>query len=266
MSFRCALAAIALCVGVPMGADAQERRHVELGYEITFAGFSGFRIDVVIDFDGSSYDIRSHAFKEGTLKALTLRYEGRNRAWGHLVPGGAHPAGGSLAIAVQGKTRTWLAQYGPGGTVQEEGKSDWTVRPGKEIPEDKRNGSFDPLSGGMFVAAAGDQACNRVVPTNDGHRRIDVVLQQIRTDTPAAAGLPQLKDDLLVCTVYTKRIAGEFWDSPEEAESEKERPMTLWFAKLEGTPLRYPVKLEAKGGFGTIRGKVLHLRNEAAPR
>lgn len=266
MSFRGVQVALALCVGLPLAAEAQDRRHVELGYEITFAGLSGLRLDVVLDLDGTRYDVQAHAFKVGLLKALTLRYEGRNRAWGSFADGKLHPDAGSLSLSVDGKLRTWLAQYGPDGEVREEGKSDWKVRPGKEIPEDKRRGSLDPLSGGMLVIAAGDKACGTVVPSNDGHRRIDVILQLLRTETPGAAELPDVKGDLLVCNVHTKRVAGEFWDAPQETESEKERPLTLWFAKLDGTQLRYPARLEGKTGFGTIRGKVISLRNEGASR
>ena len=33
--------------------------------------------------------MQSHAFKEGVMKALTIRYEGRNRAWGTVLPSGS---------------------------------------------------------------------------------------------------------------------------------------------------------------------------------
>jgi hypothetical protein len=36
--------------------------------------------------------------------------------------------------------------------------------------------------------------------------------------------------------------------------------MKLWLAHLDDTPFRYPVRLEAKTGFGTIRGKMLFFR------
>ena len=42
-----------------------------------------------------------------------------------------------------------------------------------------------------------------------------------------------------------------------EAESERERPMKIWLARLDDTPFRYPVKLEASTGFGTIRGRLM---------
>jgi len=93
-----------------------------------------------------------------------------------------------------------------------------------------------------------------------GKRRIDVLLKKVGTETPAQAGIPQAKGDLLVCEVYTKRVAGEFYDAPEEAESKREAPMKLWLARLDDTPFRYPVRLEAKTGFGTIRGKMLFFR------
>jgi hypothetical protein len=72
--------------------------------------------------------------------------------------------------------------------------------------------------------------------------------------------VPQAKSDLLVCEIYTKRIAGEFQEAPKEAESERERPMKVWFARLDDSPFRYPVKLEASTGFGTIHGRLLSFK------
>ena len=69
--------------------------------------------------------------------------------------------------------------------------------------------------------------------------------------------MPQARSDLLVCEIYTKRIAGEFFDAPKEAETERERPIRIWLARLDDTPFRYPVKLEASTGFGTIRGRLM---------
>lgn len=262
MTFRKAATMFALCGTLPAAAFAppamaMEPRQVEVGYAITYLGFTGFRIDFKARFDGSAYDVESHTFKEGLIKAVTINYDGRNRAWGGFTQQGAQPSGGSLSIVVGDKPRTWLAQYGPGGTLSEKSQPAWKPAPGQEIPEDKRIGSLDPLSAALSVGFAGDAACDRTVPSNDGKRRIDVVLKKIGTEPAATAGVPGARGDLLVCEVYTHRIAGEFYDAPQEAESKKERPMKLWFARLDDTPFRYPAKLEAQTGFGTIHGKLL---------
>lgn len=267
MSFRKALATLVLCVAAPAAmaqppavAAAQDQRRVEIAYEITFAGFSGFRFDFTGNFDGTRYDIESHAYKEGLLRAVTIHYAGRNRAWGTVTPSGAQPAGGSLAIIVSDKTRSWRAQYGPGGRLSETHQPDWKPEPSQAIPEDKRTGSLDPLSAGMVAIMAGEKVCDRTVPSNDGKRRIDIILRKVGSESPAAAGVPGALEDLQICEVHTKRIAGEFHDAPQEAESERERPMKLWFARMDSSPFRYPVKLEAKTGFGTIRGKLVYFR------
>ncbi len=261
MRIRRALAAGALCaVAAPTAASAQDGRKVEIGYEITFAGFAGFRIDFSARMDGTRYAAESHTFKNGVLRALTIHYEGLNRAWGGIAPGGARPGAGSLSIMVGDKPRTWLAQYGAQGEITESHTPEWKPDPKQEIPVDKKRGSLDPLSGAMSVGLAGDAACSKTVPSNDGKRRIDVLLKQVGTETPQQADVPIAKGDLLVCEIYTRRIAGEFYDAPEEAESKKEAPMKLWLAQLDDTPFRYPVRLEAKTGFGTIRGKTLYFR------
>lgn len=260
MSFRRALFAFAMCAAGPAAALAQDARQVEAGYEITFAGFTGFRVDFKARFDGANYDVESHAFKEGVLRALTMHYDGRNRAWGGFAPQGARPAGGSLSIVVSEKARTWLAQYGPGGTMQETFNPAWQPSAKDAIPDDKRLGSLDPLSAAMTVGMAGDAACDKTVPSNDGKRRIDILFRKIGFESPAQAGVPNAQGDLLVCELYTKRVAGEFDDAPKEAETKREEPMKLWLARFDKTPFRYPAKLEAHTGFGTIRGKLLYFR------
>jgi hypothetical protein len=257
MTFRKAAVAFALCGALPTAAMAAETRQVEVGYAITYLGFTGFRIDFKARFDDQAYDVESHTFKEGLIKAVTINYDGRNRAWGALSQQGARPTGGSLSIIVGDKPRTWLAQYGPNGTLNEKSQPEWKPAPGQAIPEDKRIGSLDPLSAALSVGFAGDSACDRTIPSNDGKRRIDVILKKIGTESPTTAGVPGARGDLLVCEVYTHRVAGEFYDAPQEAESKKEQPMKLWFARLDDSPFRYPAKLEAQTGFGTIYGKLL---------
>ena len=260
MSFRTASAVLVLCCAAP-NALAQTTRHVEAGYEITFVGMAGFRVDFSAKFTGNRYDVESHVYKEGVLKALTMQYEGRNRAWGGLVPQGMQPSSGSLALAVGGQQRTWLAEYGPAGMVNQTFNPDWKPAPKQVIPDDKRLSSLDPLSAAISVAAAGDAACDRTVASNDGKRRIDVILKKRATEPPQAAGIPQARGDLLICDIYTRRVAGEFEDAPQEAETDSERPMRVWLAHMDETPLRYPVKLEAKTFFGTIRGRLLFFRD-----
>ncbi len=85
MSFRTALATLALCCAAP-SAFGQTTRQIQAGYEITFVGMTGFRIDFTAKYAGNRYDIESHVYKEGILKALTLQYEGRNRALGGFLP------------------------------------------------------------------------------------------------------------------------------------------------------------------------------------
>lgn len=260
MSFRRALIVFALSASIPAAALAQDARQVDIGYEITFAGLSGFRIDLTARFDGTSYDVESRTFKEGILRAVTMHYDGRNRAWGGFSPQGAQPTAGSLSIVVGDKPRTWVAQYGAAGTISEKHNPDWKPPSQHVIPDDQRIGSLDPLSAGLTVGLAGDAACDRTVPSNDGKRRIDIMIRKIGMESPATAGVPSARGDLLVCEIYTKRVAGEFEEAPKEAETKREQPMKIWLARFDNSQVRYPAKLEASTGFGTIRGKVLWFR------
>jgi len=247
-------------LAAPAAGHAQEARQVDISYEITFAGISGFRIDVTARFNGSSYDVESSTFKEGMLKAVTMNYFGRNRAWGGFTTNGAQPAAGSLSISVDGKPRTWLAQYGAAGFLQEVHTPVWKPTPQQTISDADRKDSLDPLSAALSVGLAGDAACDKTVRSNDGKRRIDVLFRKIGMEPAAATGIPGAIGDVLVCEIYTKRVAGEFDEAPKEAETERERPIKIWLARFDNTQIRYPGKLEAQTLFATIRGRVLSFR------
>ncbi len=164
---------------------------------------------------------------------------------------------------VAGKPRTWLAQYGANGQIQETHQPQGQPRPDQAIPPDKREGSLDPLSAALSGGMAGDAACDRTVASNDGKRRIDIILKKIGTESAATAGVAGARGDLLVCEIYTKRIAGEFDEAPAEAESKREEPMKVWFARFDDSTFRYPAKLEAKQSLGTVRGDILFFRERA---
>jgi hypothetical protein len=250
-------------LAVPVAAAAQEARQVEIGYEITYAGLAGFRIDVNARFNGATYDVETSTFKNGVLRAVTMNYAGRNRAWGGFSAQGARPSAGSLAIVVGDATRTWTAQYGAGGALKEAHNPQWKPQPQQAIPDSDKQGSLDPLSAALTAGLAGDAACDRTLPSNDGKRRIDIILRKVRTESAAASGIAGAQGDVLVCDITTKRVSGEFYDAPKEAEAERERPVRIWLAHLDNTPMRYPAKLEAEMAIGTVRGRLLWFRERA---
>jgi hypothetical protein len=260
MSFRTGLIGFALCLGASAAAAAQDARQVEIGYEITYLGMAGFRIDLTGRFGDGRYDIETSTFKNGVLKAVTMNYAGRNRAWGGFTGAGAQPSAGSLSIVVDDKTRTWSAQYGADGSMREVHNPQWKPLPKQAIPERDRVGSLDPLSAAVTAGLAGDAACDRTLPTNDGKRRIDIMLRKVRMEPAAASGIAGAQGDVLVCELTTRRVSGEFYDAAKESEAERERPVRIWLARLDNTPFRYPAKLEAELAIGTARGKMLWFR------
>ncbi|MBY0319372.1 MAG: DUF3108 domain-containing protein [Reyranella sp.] len=260
MRFRKAFMVLAACLVPPAAAAAQDARQVDISYEITFGGISGFRIDVTARFNGSKYDVETTTYKEGMLKAVTMNYVGRNRAWGGFTTQGAQPAAGSLSISVDGKPRTWLAQYGAAGFLQEVHTPVWKPTPQQTISDADRKDSLDPLNAALSVGFAGDAACDKTVRSNDGKRRIDVMFRKVGMEPAAATGIAGARGDVLVCEIYTKRVSGEFDEAPKEAETERERPIRIWLARFDDTQIRYPGKLEAQTLFATIRGRVLSFR------
>ena len=222
--------------------------------------FSGFRIDVTARFNGANYDVETSTFKEGMLKAVTMNYVGRNRAWGGFSTQGAQPTAGSLSISVDGKPRTWLAQYGAAGFLQEA-----TIRSGSRR-RSRRSATPTARTRSTHCRRRSASASPAMPPAtrpcaaNDGKRRIDMLFRKIGMEPAAATGIPGAIGDVLVCEIYTKRVAGEFDEAPKEAETERERPIKIWLARFDNTQIRYPGKLEAQTLFATIRGRVLSFR------
>lgn len=234
---------------------------IEGSYEISFVGISGFRIDFTAHLDGDRYDVDSHSYKVGVMKAVTLHYEGLNRAWGTFTTtGGAQPSGGSLSLSISGKLRTWSVQYRADGSLEETHTPPYNPEPKDTIPDDKKKGSLDPLTATIVSLMAGDHACDHPAPSNDGQRRIDVIMEKVRIERAETSDIPGARGDVLVCDVHTKRVAGLFYEQQNEAETERERPMRLWLAHFDDTPFRFPGRLEAHTFFGTIRGRMLYFR------
>ena len=234
MSFRRAFIGICRVLRcTPAAALAQDARQVEIGYEITFAGVAGFRIDVIARFNGTTYDVETSTFKEGMLKAVTMNYVGRNRAWGGFSPQGAQPIGG-LAVDHGRRQAAHLA-----GAVWRRRLPAGDAHAGLEArPRSRR--SPTPTSRARSIrcrrrsASASPATPPAIAPcrSNDGKRRIDVMFRKIGMEPAATTGIPGAQGDVLVCEIYTKRIAGEFDDAPKEAETERERPMRIWLAPL----------------------------------
>ena len=75
MRFRRALIGLAMCCAAPNAVLAQSARAVELSYEITFLGLTGFRIDFSGRFTGNGYDVQSHTFKQGLIKVRPASWQ-----------------------------------------------------------------------------------------------------------------------------------------------------------------------------------------------
>ena len=155
------------------------------------------------------------------------------------------PGRAAVGRVARGRTGQYLAavQYLAGGFLQETHQPVWKPTPQQAIPDTDRQGSLDPLSAALSVGLAGDAACDKPVRTNDGKRRIDIIFRKIGMEPAASTG-----------------IAGAQGDAPKEAETERERPIKIWLARFDQSPIRFPGKLEAQTFLATIRGKLLYFR------
>ncbi len=114
------------------------------------------------------------------LKAVTMNYVGRNRAWGGFTTQGAQPDRGIAVDHASAASRApGLAQYGAAGIAAGDAQPAVEARHRSTTISDDQTARTRSirlsaaLSVGMF---AGDGACDKVtVRSNDGKRRIDVL-------------------------------------------------------------------------------------------
>ena len=226
-------------------------------------GFAGFRID----FSGAlrRRQLRRrepHLQGRHDASAVTMHYDGRNRAWGGFSPQGAQP---DRRLAVDRGRRqaahlaraVWRRRHGAGDSTTRNG----SPRRSRRSPTTSASARSIRCRRRSSSASAGDAACDRTVPSNDGKRRIDVILTQDRhragRDRRRAAGAR--------ATCWSARSTPSASPANSTTRPRKPRPSAsgrcrIWLARLDDTPFRYPVKLEASTGFGTIRGRLLSFR------
>ena len=194
------------------------------------------------------------------LKAITMNYVGRNRAWGGFSPQGARPSAGSLSIMVGDTPRTWLAQYGASGFLQETHTPVWKPTPQQAIPDADKQGSLDPLSAALSVGLAGDAACDaRCGPTTASAASTSCSARSAWSP-PRRPAFRARK-----ATCWSARCTPSACPASSTTRPRRPRPSASGRSR-SGSPastrrqIRYPGKLEAQTVFATIRGRLLYFR------
>lgn len=116
--------------------------------------------------------------------------------------------------------------------------------------EEERAGAADPLttllSVGLGAVRDGDVHCEGTMPVFDGKARYNLRFEYGGMDsirTRAWSGRAA------VCHAYYEPIAG--YDADEfPSEEDIDRPITMWFAPVNGGQMHVPVRIRANAGFG----------------
>ena len=216
MSFRRAFSAFAVSLAVPAAATGPGRapdrgrlrdhlrRHLRLSH----------RLHGPLQRRNATTS-KASTFKEGALKAMTMHYDGRNRAWGGFSAQGARPSAG--------RCRSWWAtrrapgspSTAPAASCRRPSQPVWKPTPQQVIPEStSRARSIRCRRRSASAWPATPPATSRCA-SNDGKRRIDIILRKIGMEPAASTGIAGAQGDVLVCEIYTKRVSGEFDDAPQ---------------------------------------------------
>ena len=175
-----------------------------------------------------------------------MHYDGRNRAWGGFSPQGARPTAA--------RCRSWSAtsrapgwrNMAPAASLQETHNPDWKPTPAAGDPRADKHGLARSAVGGAHRRPRrrrGLRSHGADQRRQAAHRHHAPA--RSASSPPRPSGIPGAQGDVLVCEIYTKRVAGEFYDAPKEAETERERPMRIWLAPLDQTA--DPLSRQARG-------------------
>lgn len=222
---------------------------VLLQYRVEVAGTYGLRIDVTLRQQADRYAIDARVRKEGILATLTSKYRADNVAIGRLANGAAVPIFGTGRIEVTSDIRTYRFTYGGDGNYAVLDEPPHKFKPGREVSDAQRRGSFDPLTAVAVALLGRPDPCAAPIGVFDSRRRFDLQMLSSRE-----AALPQQDGPKAVgparrCEVAMRRIAGY---TTNDKDTAADKPSRLWLARFDDSGRMYPARIEVDTGFGQL--------------
>lgn len=238
----------ALAAGLAAASALAQDRAVTLNYEITLAGTFGFRIETktLIGQDRFATDVDVR--KQGVLAAFTSGYHAEVTSRGRLG-GRLQEVSTSGRLRAGDEDRRFAYVYGPDGQVSYSSQPALKIKSGREVSDQQKRGSFDPLTAAIAALLTRDDPCQGNVPVFDGKHRFDLLIDRKGMEpVPDGASLGVTGSGLR-CNVSLRRVAGY---KPDDDDDDVKRPARLWLAKLDDSGRYYPVRLEFDVGIGSV--------------
>lgn len=241
--------AAAPAIGPGAAAPGADHQTVLLQYRVEVAGTYGLRIDVTVRQQADRYAVDARVRKEGILATLTSKYRAENVAIGRLANGAALPDFGTGRIEVTSDIRNYRFTYNGDGSYAVVDEPPHKFKPGREVTDAQRRGSFDPLTAVAVAVLGRPDPCGAPIGVFDSRRRFDLLMVSSRE-----AALPQQDGPKAIgparrCEVAMRRIAGY---SNNDKESATDKPSRLWLARFDDSGRLYPARVEVDTGFGQL--------------
>ncbi len=254
MRYAAAALALAFASNAFAGHAQAEDRAITLNYEIELAGTFGFRVDTVTRLADDRYSADADVSKQGVLSAFTSSFHAVINSRGRFGANLINAATGGGQLKAGDEDRRFTFTYGPDGQVVYASQPELEVKTGREIGDDQRRGSLDPLSAAVAAFLTRPDPCSRPIAIYDGRHRFDLLVDNKGMEKVPEAATMGIKDKGLRCDVRMKRVAG--YKSGSDGDTEFKRPARLWLAKLDDSGRFYPVRVEIDIGIGSV---VAHL-------
>jgi hypothetical protein len=227
---------------------------VTLNYDIELAGTFGFRVQTTLRLADDRYAIDADVRKQGILGAVTQSFHAQVNSRGKVGVNVLNVAASDGRLQAGDEDRRFSYVYGPDGQLTYDSKPELDVKTGREVTDEQRRGSLDPLSAAIAAFVSRPDPCVGPVAVFDGRRRFDLVVEPKGMERVPDGDSVGVKDKGVRCDVRLHRIAG--YKPGADSDTELTRPARLWLAKLDDSGRLYPVRLEIDIGIGEV---VAHL-------
>lgn len=245
--------------------EVNEPEKLGLKYDVYAGGFKALNAELTMDLDPKAYDMALKAQTQGMIGNL-FPWEATYATSGHAENGTPLPSMHTSRSSWKKNEKVTEMQYGPKGTLlKTTTREDNKTKVKKDFEPDMTKDAVDMLTGAlqMMQNTGMTDQCAGSFPVFDGKRRFDIELKDDGKDTLAKSKYSAFRGEAIRCTVKVKPVAGfkkkdqnRGWLAVQNHTEERNKPPTIWFAKLEENGPMVPVRMEIASSYGSV---VAHL-------
>ncbi len=256
---------------VSLRYEVNEAETLGLKYDVYAGGFKALNAELTMDLDPKAYDMALKAQTQGMIGNL-FPWEASYATSGHAEDGTPLPSMHTSRSSWKKNEKVTEMQYGPQGTLlKTTTREDNKTKVKKDFEPDMTKNAVDMLTGAlqMMQNTGLTDKCAGAFPVFDGKRRFDIELTDDGKDTIAKSKYSSFKGEALRCTIKVKPVAGfkkkdqnRGWLAIQNHTEERNKPPTIWFAKLEENGPMVPVRMEIASSYGSVVAHLTGAKNK----